>query len=212
MPLFPNIEQCQLAIQQFPEDQAQALHGIHQHLIQNRTNQGLIDIEGKVLRLLGGWGAFRGQRARRNEHFLQALVRNEQAVTSLFHVLDLSANNGGLTAILDHHQRIQPLYDSLTSVLLMNEVPARIMTVSKSLLMLTGFTVGFDSRVLLRIRQANPFVLTCPGVWPFCLFLETLRFIASEQDEWERANGPMSGLLQGVPIGQIMDRILWGKN
>lgn len=93
--------------------------------------------------------------------------------------------------------------------MLQNGTPARIVTVSKALLMISGFTLGFDSVVLQRIKKSNPNMLACSGVWPFCLFLETLQYVASEQSAWEHDNGLMSELLPAVPIGQVMDRIIW---
>ena len=96
--------------------------------------------------------------------------------------------------------------------MLCDNVPARIVTVSKALLMISGFTPALDSVVLARIKKSNPNMLSCPGVWPFCLYYETLQFVSSEQRAWEDVNGPMSELLPGVPIGQLMDRILWRES
>jgi hypothetical protein len=209
MPLFPNIEQCQLAIHNFPQDQAQILNGVFHDLVQNGNNQALLDVETRVVRLLKRWNAHRGQRAPLNVNFVQSLIQNDQAVASLFEIVNVTSNTTSLNLILGHEQSIRLLYDSLKALLLSNDVPARIMTVSKCLLMLTGFTVGLDTRVRKKIQQAYPYALTCSGVWPFYLYLETLKLIAIQQDEWQQHNGSMSNLLPGVPIGQIMDRILW---
>lgn len=126
-------------------------------------------------------------------------------------IVEVTEITGKLSSILTEEDSIQRVYNQLErSIFLAKDEPARIVTVSKALLMIAGFTPGLDSNVLRAIHRANPFMLACPGVWPFCLYGETLRYLASEQDEWEKENGSMISLDKavGTSIGQIMDKIL----
>ncbi len=210
MNLFPSIDECRSAINRFPVDESQTLNEIHQHLIANNNGQGLLDVEPKVFRLLRRWRAFRGQPGEKNEHFISALIDNAQFINAFFEVFNATTMASSLNQVLEHSQSIEVIYNAIKGTLLIGEAPARIVAVSKSLLMLAGFTVGFDSRVFERMRLANEYLLTCSGVWPFCLYFETLKFFAGELDTWQETNEPMTNLLPGVPVGQIMDRILWG--
>ena len=77
------------------------------------------------------------------------------------------------------------------------------------MLVLLGCTVGFDSKVREAIAIANPNLDVPYGVWTFEHFINVQLYIADEQVKWETSNGLMANLLPGVPIGQIMDRILF---
>jgi hypothetical protein len=127
---------------------------------------------------------------------------------SLFRLVDVTYRSGSLRSILRLGSDIEAVYEFLKARMLRN-VPARIVTVSKALLMIGGFSPGFDTNVLAAIRKSNPYILAASGVWPYCLFQEHLEFLASQQTAWEKQNGRMKDLRPGVPIGQIMDRILW---
>ena len=146
-----------------------------------------------------------------NDGFLQQLSEDQSTVAALSTIINDYRMTTSMATILQHREAIETIYTFLKSCMLQNGTPARIVTVSKALLMVAGFTLAFDSVILQRIKKSNPNMLACSGVWPFCLFLETLQFVASEQSSWEQDNGQMSDLLPAVPIGQVMDRILWSS-
>lgn len=215
MPLFPNPQQCQSRLNRFPPKDAEALRGIRKHLTNGFNNDNLLaslaDVQTDVLRTLGRWGAYRNQGGSRNTHFLEALIANDPIGSAFSTVFGATLQTTDLALLLNEHRTaIDQLYHFLRTSMLLDQVPARIVTISKALWVITGFSVGLDSRVLKKIKMAKPYALTCPGVWPFCLYWETLEIIASEQQVWEHQYGrPLSELLPGVPIGQVMDRILW---
>jgi hypothetical protein len=211
MRLFPSRTQCVRNIRGFPESDASELAEIWQALGQSATEGTLIQLGPKVLHLLRRWQAYRNQPSPRNESFIQELVQDSQTLEALSTLIQSSRTTTSLASILGHRQEIERVYNFLKEHMLQDRTPARIVTVSKALLMLAGFTPALDSVVLDRIKKSNPNLLACPGVWPFCLYYETLQFVSSEQTIWEGANGPISKLLAGVPIGQMMDRILWRR-
>ena len=212
MRLFPSRAQCVRNIRQFPQRDASELAEIWQAFGRLPTQDFLIELEGKVSRLLRRWQAYRNQPSQRNERFLQELVHDTQTWEAFSTLVQSSRAATNLTAALEQKDAIETVYDFLKGHMLQNRIPARIVTVTKVLLMVLGFTPAFDSVVLKQIKKANPNVLACPGVWPFCLYYETLQYVSNEQVSWEARNGRMSELLPGVPIGQIMDRILWRES
>ncbi len=209
MSLFPNRRRCIRNINAFPETDAAELAQIWQALGNQHVHRQVIEVEQQILVLLNRWQAFRNQRAPRNDGFLQQLSENQPVVQALSTIIDSTRATTSLATILQQRESIETVYNFLQSNLLQHQIPARIVTVSKAFLMISGFTPAFDSVILERMRRSTPDVLARPGVWPFCVFLETLEFVAREQSVWEQENGRMSELLPAVPIGQVMDRILW---
>ncbi|MCL4540324.1 MAG: hypothetical protein M1378_12150 [Bacteroidetes bacterium] len=212
MRLFPSRKHCAQNIRAFhkknPNDVSD-LSTLWQKLTREQTPDTLSDAQGDLLKLLKRWQAYRNQPSRRNEAVLEDLLKNQGALTALRDLIQATQATSDLTRILEHKTQINAVFDFFKARSLQDDVPARIVTVSKAMLMTCGFTVGLDSKVLGRIRKANPYLLACPGVWPSCLYFETLQYIANEQRMWEEENGPMHDLLEGFPIGQIMDMILW---
>ena len=212
MRLFPSRKHCAQNIRAFhkknPNDVSD-LSTLWQKLTKEQTPDTLTDAQGDLLKLLKRWQAYRNQPSRRNEAVLENLLEDQGALTALRDLIHTTQATSDLTRILEHKAQINAVFDFFKAYSLQDGVPARIVTVSKAMLMTCGFTVGLDSKVLERIRQANPYSLTCPGVWPFCLYFETLQYIAYEQRMWEEENGSMNHLLECLPIGQIMDMILW---
>lgn len=170
-----------------------------------------IDQDMNIVRRLGNWHAFRYRHSELNRKFLSVLDIPE-VKNAWLRIVEVTEETRKLSSILKEEDSIQRVYDHLErSIFLAKDEPARIVTVSKTLLMIAGFTPGLDSNVLRAIHRANPFMLACPGVWPFCLYDETLRYIASEQDKWEKENGSMIALDKavGTSIGHITDKILF---
>jgi hypothetical protein len=212
MRLFPSRTQCIKNIQCFPETDATRLAQIWTALVNEPLTLQIVEVQDQILALLRRWKAFRNQPAPRNDRFLQELTEDQTVVDALAIIINAARTSTSLAAILENEKAIETTYNFLKYHMLQNGTPTRIVTVSKALLMISGFTLAFDSEVLKRIKKSNSNMLTCSGVWPFCLFLETLQFIATEQSAWEQDNGRMIELIPSVPIGQVMDRILWPSN
>ena len=207
--MFPKKARCRRKIEQFQE-QAPSLDEIWS-LIQKSPNKTdtLKEVESRTVTLLGLWGAYRYRHGPRNERFLTQLFSHKHVANAFFEIVSVTKRTGRLHSILKHEDAINALYDFMKCSIFSAKEPARIVTVSKALLMVAGFSVGLDSSVLEKIKLANPYALACPGVWPFCLYFETLEFLADQQEIWESKYGPMVNLCPGVPIGQVMDRVLW---
>lgn len=209
MALFPNRIQCLRNIQRFPRKDAVQLAGIWSKLRDSITPDAISPLQSDVLVLLKRWQAYRNQPSPRNDCFLEELFEDSSTRTAFSEVVQKTSTTTRLLSILERKDAIATVYTFLKDRMLRDHGPARIVTVSKGMLMICGFTPAFDSVVLNRIRQYNRNLLAHPGVWPFSVFQEILEFLAAEQQAWEDRNGPMSDLLPGVPIGQLMDRILW---
>ncbi|MDI6802418.1 MAG: hypothetical protein QME58_01055 [Bacteroidota bacterium] len=168
------------------------------------------DLQSQLTTTLGHWGAFRNQGGIRNERFLIELFANDFLRNTFYDLFRLSVSEKTLSNILlFHKERISIIYSYFQGSILQNHIPASIMTISKTILMTLGISVGFDSRVLRKINDANALIKFNSGVWPFDFLFEALRYIASEQNKWELINGPMKTLEENLPICQIIDRILW---
>ncbi len=209
MRLFPSRTHCVKNIQSFPETDSTQLTQIWQAMGDQHLQWRASGVQEHVVGLLRRWQAYRNQPAPRNDGFLEQLSEDQAIVDALSTIINDVRKTTSLSAILQQKEAIETLYTFLKSHMLRDGTPTRIVTVSKALLMISGFTLAFDSVVLQQIKKSNSNMIACSGVWPFCLFLETLQFVACEQSAWEHDNGPMSELLPAVPIGQIMDRILW---
>jgi hypothetical protein len=207
--LFPDLDIAQNRIVNFPTRDSEVLANMWGLL--DNENPDLEGLQNKLSSTLRRWQAFRNQIGQKNEHFISAIFSNPNLSNSLRSIINTSKEHYSLEYILNHsEQDIKIMYDWLVRNLFSTDTPARIVTVSKTLLMLTGFSIALDSVVLKLIKRENKYLPCCSGVWPFCLFLECLQFVASEQIKWERDNKiEMKTLLPNVPIGQIMDRMLW---
>ncbi len=212
MALFPNPERCARNIQAFqrkyPRDVAQ-LSELWQALSAQQTPDVFENVQPAFIKLLGRWQGYRNQLTK-NAGILTELAENNAVLAALTDLICLVQRTSSLSEILERKESIRVLFDFLKYNLLQRHVPARIVTVSKSMLMLSGFSVGFDSKVLQQIKRASPYALAVSGVWPFCLYFDMLEYIASEQQAWETQYArSMQALLPNVQIGQVMDRILW---
>lgn len=98
----------------------------------------------------------------------------------MFKLVDVTNRSGSLRYVVQLEKEMELVYNFLKEHML-EHAPARIVTVSKALLMVAGFSPGFDTRVLEAIGKANPYILAAPGVWPFCLYKEHLEFMAGQQ-------------------------------
>lgn len=207
MCLFPNYDECLYRIQNYPDDEALILS---QMRLQILNEDNIEDLQSQLNTTLGHWGAFRNQRGVRNERFLIELLTNNYLKNTFYDLFSLSISEKTLSNILlFHKERISIIYSYFQSSLFQNHIPASIMTISKTILMTLGISVGFDSRVLRKINDANSLIKFNSGVWPFDFLFEALRYIASEQKKWELEYGPMKVLEENLPICQIIDRILW---
>lgn len=205
--LFPDKATCLRQVNKFPKKDSDLLEEIWKSLVQQHNTTVLQTVEPKVVRRLSAWQAYRNQRSQRNDHFLSKLAGTKAVTNSLFKLVD-ATQSGSLHSVISFEKEMELLYNFLKQHMLEHGY-ARIVTVSKALLMIAGFSLGLDTKILTRLRTVNPNLVAASGVWPFCLYQEHLRFIADQQLAWERLNGRMSDLSPGVPIGQIMDRILW---
>jgi hypothetical protein len=207
--LFPDIHIFQNRIINFPQRDSEILNELWNLLSQNPINIQLV--QEKILRTLRRWQAYRNQQGQKNEHFVQQMFNNPEICNSILSLINTSRNNYSLNHILTNNENdIEKIFNWLVQNLFLDNIPARIVTVSKALLMLCGFSIALDSVVLKLIHRENKFLLTCSGVWPFCLYSNTLKFISQEQINWEaHYNQQMSNLINNTPIGQIMDRGLW---
>lgn len=217
MPLFPEKSKCEKKIEKFNKGiktskDSQDLEYVFGQMLRYQNAATLFDVQPIVLNLLGRWGAYRYKPANKaNKHFLEFLASKDSIVTTLFDIVNLVAKANELQEILKSKRHIEQIYNFLRESLLLGEIPARIVTVSKTMLIITGLSPGLDSRVLKAIKLSTPQALACPGVWSFHLYFEHLEFVAKEQIEWEKSCGSMRKLLPDIPIGQIMDRILWTR-
>lgn len=209
MPLFPNRTTALRQIGNFPEEDANSLAFIWQTLSNRPLQDAICDVQPQVTTLLRHWKAYRNQPSPRNDSFLEELSHHQATLDALSVILNATRDTTNLTSILHHRESIELVYNFLKCHMLQGGIPARIVTVSKALLMVSGFSVGLDSFLRNRIKSSDSNMLTCSGVWPFCLYFETLNFVAREQAAWEHHSGLMSALQPAVPIGQLMDRILW---
>ncbi len=212
MNLFPDKTECVRLINKWEKDfvnDATSLSKIRNQLYQTHSASSIEGVQPDALRLVGKWGGYRYKHGGRNDNVFASLASDTSIVGSLFDVIDVTKTSS-LDSILKRRNSIENIYNFLKDNMLRNG-KARIVTVSKALLMLAGFAPALDSQVLEKLHQSNPDLLTCSGVWPFCLYFETLQFIAEEQKKWEAKNGPMGSLEPAIPIGQVMDRILWGR-
>lgn len=209
--LFPKPKICKSRIENFPNMDSVVLAEIWDLLGQNRID--VHSIQEKILKTLRRWQAYRNQIGTKNEKFVEQIFANQEILDSLFRLISISRIDYSLNNILNTHESdIEKIFNWLVHNLFLDDIPARIVTVSKTLLMLSGFSIGIDTVVRRLIHIENNFLLTCSGVWPSCLYIDTLKFIAQEQIAWEQNyNQPMNVLLPNVPIGQIMDRILWSR-
>jgi hypothetical protein len=207
--LFPTPEICKTRIINFPKKDSEILVKIWDML--NNNHIDVRSVQENVLRTLRRWQAYRNQQGQKNENFIEQIFNNKTISNSFHNLINVSRNCYSLNNILKTNESdIEKIFIWLVQNLFLNNVPARIVTVSKTLLMLSGFSVALDSVVLKLIHDENKFLLTCSGVWPFCLYLDTLKFISQEQIDWEQKyNQQMIFLLTNTPIGQIMDRVLW---
>lgn len=209
--LFPNLTTIRRRIRSFPNNDSIVLSEIWDLLGQNQID--VHSVQEKILRTLRRWQAYRNQIGQKNENFVEQMFANQEISESLFNLINISRNNYSLNYILNTYEGdIDKIFNWLVHNMFLNDVPARIVTVSKTLLMLSGFSLALDSVVLKLIHNENKFLLCCSGVWPYCLYSETLKFVAQEQIAWEQHyNLSMNQLLPNVPIGQIMDRALWSR-
>jgi hypothetical protein len=207
MCLFPNYEECLTRIQNFPNNEAIILSQIRSQIA---NEENIENIQTQLLSTLGRWGAFRNQGGARNEGFLNELFNNNFLRNKFYDLFRLSISEKKLSNILlFHKEKTFIIYSYLQDSILQNNALASIMTVSKTMLMTVGTSVGFDSRVLTKINNANTSAKFNSGVWSFNLFFEALRYVALEQNKWELTYGPMKNLDDNLPTCQIIDRILW---
>jgi len=206
-PLFPDKSVCVSRVNRFARREDRLLKQIWNPIVQGHNAVALRKAETDVVYNLNRWQAYRNQHGQANVRFLSDLTRSKAVTNSLFKLVD-ATESGRLCSILYHDKELELVYDFLKEHMLQGAY-ARIVTVSKALLMIAGFSVGFDTKILDKLRVANPNLVAASGVWPFCLYRGHLQFIADQQSAWERRNGSMQALLPDVPIGQIMDRILW---
>jgi hypothetical protein len=222
--LFPNKSKCEVLIKQFESrkktkrdcDELAKLWGIMVGLREDSSQQ-FPEVQDRVSKMLGRWNAFRPySREERKVDFLKPLDEDRETKEALRQIIQRTQETEDLSEVLEKERgSIERLYNFLQHAFLINSKPARIVTVSKALLMLCGFSPGFDSNVLRALKQSNRDLLACPGVWPFCVYFEALKYIADEQKFWEQSEGcPLTALrsnYQCVPIGQLIDRILFGR-
>jgi len=220
MPIFPKKTESRRLLRQYCSASERArircerLKRIWRQIAERHSRKVLLQIQPEVLSNLGRWQAYRYRYGPRNETFLKDLG-NSPSRYALFRLVTVTHTSGSLHAVLKEKSALETVYEFLKKKMILEEKPARIVAISKALLMIGGFSPGFDSAVSQVIKSHNPYLLICPGVWPFCVYYEALQFLADEQNSWEKKNGPMLDLLSqsekgNVPIGQIMDRILWG--
>jgi len=221
--LFPEPTECRRRLGDFSEkwpENVRLLNEIHRKITDaidqdvQQKRQILSDINRDVLGLLQRWSAFRGG-GRKNENFLPDVVAVDGGVNvEIIYEIARTTNEheDSLGEILNERQDgIKKVYNCFREKLLLNNPRARIVAISKALLIICGFSVGFDTeRVNKAINNSKIEAFAAPGVWPFWMYFGNLKAVAEEQTRWEsRYNERMCDLLTGTPIGQIMDRILW---
>lgn len=220
--LFPSISVCKNKIKKFP---AMEDYGFYSELKKASKNEEklkakLCEISEKFVKRLGDWGAYRNQPDReRNENFLNDVSKFQMFLYSLSKLIDLTSRYKNLLKFQEHElatSYLEDIYDKLRDHLFKNKKPARIVTLSKAILLLTGIGPAFDSIVLSKINNSNPDLLAVPGVWPFCLYDEIMYYIAEQQDIWEYKNKmKMTDLVKNIQnrcsltLGQIINIILW---
>lgn len=225
MSLFPEPNECRKRLERFSNNwpgNVRLLNEIHSQITnaisQNLQQRGhtLIGINENVLRLLQSWSAFRNS-GQRNDNFLPDVVAVDDGVNiGIIYEITRTTNehadsSDSLGKILDErHGGIEKVYNCFREKLLFHNPRARIVTISKALLIICGFAVGFDTKVNKAINNSKIEAFAASGVWPFWMYFENLKAVAEEQTRWERRyDEKMCDLLPGTPIGQIMDRILW---
>ena len=210
--LFPDIAKGRRKIKQFETKDPRSFKELPlfwNRLVTEQTPEMLKSLEPDIISLLSSWHAYRNQPAPHSNDFLTKLVEDPSKRDNLFSLVNVANTSASLSDILNRRKEMESVYNFLNESMLEHGVPARIVTVSKALLMVAGFSIGFDGIALKILKKANPSLLACPGVWPFDLYHEHLTFVADQQSSWETKNGKMGELIPGTPIGQIMDRIIW---
>lgn len=216
MALFPEPQECQQRIiawdQKSKGREVAALGHIQQCLRDNQSTKGLISVQQSVVATLGRWQAVRGRKGVHiNRRFIEDFAENSNNVKLFFEIFNIVRNSSDLSEILQHRESLKQLYDEINTILLCDNVSPYIVTTSKTLLILLGLNVGVDKRVRNALKSKFP-QFAIHGVWEFDLFYELLKYLSQEARDWrERYNMPITGLIPGVPVGQIMDRILFMK-
>ena len=150
--LFPNLTICRKRINNFPTKDSDILSELWKLLGQNQIDVPLV--QEKILKTLRSWQEYRNQPGQKNENFVVQILDNREISNSFYKLINISRIDHSLIQILNENENdIDIIYTWLVHNLFLYGIPSRIVTVSKTLLMLTGFSLALDSVVLRQIHN-----------------------------------------------------------